>query len=134
MFNSIYLRSAQPFWTRGRSVWLTCIVHSRDEDWNYELNFRESSIKIRFIYLINLFIACGLIFLSSERFRIAISCKIVNSSIKLKFIHKGSVIQEKFLVFLLTCSEDQIQHVRELDPDRRLCIPDLPDQTDDVQK
>src|SRR6218665_906345 len=55
-------------------------------------------------YFTSLFIASGLILLISELFRIVISCKIVNSSIKFKFIRKISVNQEKFLVFL-TCSE-----------------------------
>jgi len=37
--------------------------------------------------------------LPSELFRIVISCKIVNSSIKFKFIRKISVVQKKFLAF-----------------------------------
>jgi len=37
--------------------------------------------------------------LPSELFQSVISCKIVNSSMKFKFIHKIFVIQEKFLVF-----------------------------------
>ena len=67
---------------------------------NYELKFRESSIKkSTFLNLTSLFTDYSLIFLSSELLRIVISCKIVNSSIKFKFIHKFFLIQEKFLVF-----------------------------------
>src|SRR6218665_846844 len=40
---------------------------------------------------------------------------------KFKFIHKISVIQEKFLVFLI-CSEGRIQNVRGPDPARRLLV------------
>ena len=66
---------------------------------NYELNFHESSIKTE-NYLSSLSIACGLILLPSELFRIVINCKIVNNSMKFKFIQKIFVIQEKFLVLL----------------------------------
>src|SRR6218665_1940326 len=38
-------------------------------------------------------------FWPSELLRIVISCKIVNSSMKFKFIHKIFLIQEKFLVY-----------------------------------
>jgi len=50
-------------------------------------------------YLTKLFIACGLILLPSELFRIVISCKMFKSSMKFIFIRKISVIQEKLLVF-----------------------------------
>src|SRR6218665_83741 len=67
---------------------------------NYELKFRESSIKKSiFLNLTSLFIDYSLIFLPSELLRIVISCKIVNSSMKFKFIHKFFLIQEKFLLF-----------------------------------
>jgi len=45
--------------------------------------------------------------LPSELFQIVLSCKVVNSLMKFKFIHKIFAIQEKFLVFL-TCSEDRM--------------------------
>src|SRR6218665_1090777 len=79
-----------------------CIIFSALEGRrkNYELNFREPSIKNYFLYSTSLFIACGLILLPSELFWIVISCNIVNSSMKFRFIHKVFVIQEKFLVFL----------------------------------
>src|SRR6218665_3574823 len=67
---------------------------------NYELRFQESSIKKSiFKNLTSLFIDYSLIFLPSELLRIVISCKIVNSSMTFKFIHKFFLIQEKFLVF-----------------------------------
>src|SRR6218665_1805600 len=67
---------------------------------NYELKFQESSIKKSiFKNLTSLFIDYSLIFLPSELLRIVISCKIVISSMKFKFIHKFFLIQEKFLVF-----------------------------------
>ena len=50
-------------------------------------------------YFYSLFIACGLILLSLELFLIVVNCKIVNISVKFKFIHKISIIHEKFLVF-----------------------------------
>jgi len=37
---------------------------------NYELNFRQSSIEIRFYFLTSLSIACGLILMPSELLRI----------------------------------------------------------------
>jgi len=49
-----------------------------------------------------------LILLPSELFRIIKICKTVDSSIKFKFIHKISVIEEKFLVFV-TCSGARIE-------------------------
>ena len=69
-----------------------CIIFSAIDGrrQNYELNFRDLCI----------FIACGLILLPPELFRILIRCKIVHSSIKFKFVHKISVMQEKFLVYL----------------------------------
>ena|SRR6218665_106457 len=67
---------------------------------NYELKFRESNKNAICFYLTSLFIACVLILLPSELFRIVVmSCKIVNSSMKFKFIRKTSVIQERFPVF-----------------------------------
>src|SRR6218665_1298089 len=77
------------------------LVHSRAKDTVMKImNFRESSLKNRFFKFNNiLFIACGLILLPSELFRNVISCKIVNSSMKFKFIHKIFVIHEQFLVF-----------------------------------
>jgi len=63
----------------------------------------ESGIKKRKNYLNSHLIACDLlflgIFLPTELFRLVLSCKIVNSSMKFKVIHKISVMQEKFLVF-----------------------------------
>jgi len=41
----------------------------------------------------------GLLFFLSELFRIAVSCKLVNSLMKFKVVHKISAIQEKFLDF-----------------------------------
>jgi len=71
---------------------------------NYDLNFRKSSIKTENkIYATSLFVACGLILLPSELLWIVINYKIVNSSMKFKFIHEISVIQEKFLVLLICC-------------------------------
>jgi len=52
-----------------------------------------------FLFNYSLFIVFGLTLLPSEPIRIVISCKIVNSSMKSKFIHKISVIQGMFLVF-----------------------------------
>src|SRR6218665_2476255 len=46
--------------------------------------------------LTNLFVACGLILLPSGLLLIVISCKICNSSMKFKFIHKIAVIHKKF--------------------------------------
>jgi len=90
-----------------------CIILSVPEGWrqNYELEFRESSIKNRFsLNLISLFIACSLIFLPSVLCQIVISCKIVNSSMKFKFVHKISIIQKKLLVFL-NFFEGRIKHI-----------------------
>ena len=68
---------------------------------NYELTFRESSnTNDLLLFNYSLFIVCGLILLPSELFCIVISCQIVNSSMKFEFIHKISVIQEKFLVLI----------------------------------
>src|SRR6218665_3336963 len=80
-----------------------CIIFSALEGQrqNHELNFRNSSIKTRFfLFNYSLFIAFGLILLPSELYRITITCKMVNNSMKFKSIHKISVIQEKFLLFL----------------------------------
>jgi len=93
---------------------------------NHELNFRESSIKNQFLYLTKHFIAGGLILLPSVLFRIVIRlCKIVNSSMKSKFIHKISVIQEKFLVFVnLLWGPDVTRSGGWIRPvGCRLCIP-----------
>jgi len=79
-----------------------CIIFSALESrkQNYELNCRESSTKIpTSFYLTSSLIACGLVLLPSELFRIVISGKIVNSSTKFKFLHKIFVIQEMFHVF-----------------------------------
>ena len=43
------------------------------------------------IRLTSRFIACGLLLLPLELFRIAIGCKIVNSSMKFEFINKVAV-------------------------------------------
>ena len=55
---------------------------------NYELILRGTSIKYPISYLSSIFIACGLILLQSELFRIIISSKIVNTSIKFEFTTK----------------------------------------------
>ena len=91
---------------------------------NYELNFQEPSIKTDFyIYRTSLFIACGLIvFLSLKLFLVVISCKIIISSMKFKIIHKISVIQEKFLVFLNLLRGQDITRSGP-DPARGLSIP-----------
>ena len=61
---------------------------------------RAECKKTNFLNLTSPFIACGLILLSSEMFRIVIGCKILlTGSMKFKFIHKISVIQERLLVF-----------------------------------
>jgi len=57
--------------------------------------FRESRIK-KLNFTCH-FIACGLILLPSELLDV-IRCKIANSSMKFKFIHKISIIRETFLV------------------------------------
>ena len=49
----------------------------------------------------NLITICGLILLQSELFLMVISCKTVNSSMKLKFIHKMAVIHDNVLLNLL---------------------------------
>src|SRR6218665_3549558 len=68
---------------------------------NNGLYFREWSIKSRFFkFNYILFIACGLILMPPELFRSVTGCKIVNSSMKFKFVHKIFVIQRKFLVLL----------------------------------
>src|SRR6218665_615645 len=56
------------------------------------------TFKIR-VYKNWIFIACGLILLPPELFQIVTNCKIGKNSMQFKFIHKISVIQEKFLVF-----------------------------------
>ena len=58
--------------------------------------FRESRIK-KLNFTCH-FIACGLLLLPSELLDV-IRCKIANSSMKFKFIHKISVIRETFLVY-----------------------------------
>ena len=77
-----------------------CPLESRRQ--NYDLNFRKSSVKNDFCYLACLFDACGLILMPSELFLIVISCKIVNSSIKFKFVNKIAVIQKKFFTLFST--------------------------------
>ena len=83
----IYTRGTQPFWAKGCSILF--LVRSRaKKKIMYELNFRESNIKNwMFKNFTSVLIACGLILLPSELFLIVISCKIVNSSMKFKFIH-----------------------------------------------
>jgi len=46
----------------------------------------------------SLFDTCGLIFMLSELLRHAVSCTIVDWSMKFKFFHKISVIQKRFLL------------------------------------
>ena len=76
-----------------------------------------------FINLASPFIACDLIFLPSELFRIVISCKIVNSSMKFKFIHIISVVQEKFLVFFnLLRGSDVTRSKAESGPRAAVCV------------
>ena len=96
------------------------LVHSRAEDKIISCTF-ESRVQKRpnLFYLTSPFIACGLILLPSELFRIVISCKIGNSSMKFKFIHKIFVLQENFNVFL-TCLEGWMLGGRI-----GLCIPDI---------
>src|SRR6218665_993483 len=92
---------------------------------NYKLNIQESLVKKPNLFnFTSLFIACGLILLLSELFRIVISCKIVSSSMKFKFIHKISVILEKFLVFF-NLLWGRIKLLQGPDPGRGLCIPVL---------
>ena len=83
---------------------------------------KELSTKNRFLYLTSIFTARGLILLPPELFRIVMSCKVVKSSMKFTFIHKISVIREKFLVFFnllrgpdRTCSGANLM----------LCVPDM---------
>jgi len=80
-----YTRDAQPFLGEG----LLFLVHLRAE---------ESSIKNDLKNLTSVFLACGFLLLPSELFWIVISCTFLSSSVKLKFTHKFSVIQEKSLV------------------------------------
>ena len=111
--NDAVLQRGTTFMNQGPQHMIFSALEGRIQ--NYQLNFRESSKKATRFHLTNLFIACGLILLPSELFRIAISCKMFNSSMKFKFIHKISVIQpmiqEKFFVFFnllrgldITCS------------------------------
>ena len=79
---------------------------------NYELNFRKSSIKTDFKNLTRVIIACGLILLPPGMFRIVISCKIVNSSIKLKFTHKSPSFKRSVLYLFNLLQEPDIIHSR----------------------
>jgi len=94
-------RGAQPFWAKGRSVLF--LVHSRAEDkiisWTFESRLWKNQNLIKFYT--SFLISYGLILLPSELFWIVIhvSCKIANSSMKFKSIHKISAIQKTFLVF-----------------------------------
>jgi len=94
----------------GHSVLL--LLHSRAEEkiiiWTFKTQVSKTENKI---YLTSLFDAHGLILMLSELFHIIISCKIVDSSMKLKKFHKISIIQKKFLLLLnllwvpdITCS------------------------------
>src|SRR6218665_1057041 len=71
---------------------------------NYDLNFRQSSIKTKkTIYLTSLLVACGLILLPSELFPILIICKTVNN--RLVQLNSNSIIKSpsfrrSFLYFL----------------------------------
>jgi len=63
------------------------------------LNLENQALKTEIkIYLTSRFFACGFILLPSELFQIVINCKIFNSSVKFKLIHKIAVIHKKFLV------------------------------------
>ena len=73
------------------------------------------------IYLTSLFIARGLLLLPSELFRIVISSKIVNSSMKFKFIHKISIIQLFLVLFNLLWGPDITLSAARLG--HGLCIP-----------
>src|SRR6218665_2258361 len=99
-----------------------CIIFSALESRreNYELNCQETSKKPTFFYLNSVSL------LPSELSRIVISCKIVDSSMKFKFLHKISVIQEMFHVFFnLFRGPVSLQHVRGpyTARGRGLCIP-----------
>jgi len=85
------------FFTNGRFV--VFLVHSRAKDKIISRILRVEYENPIFLFNYIVFIACGLILFPSELFWIVISNKIVNSSMKFKFIHKIFVIQEKFLVF-----------------------------------
>jgi len=74
------------------------LVHSRVED-KLLAELLRVAYKNRIGLNFSLFIALGWILLPSELFWIVISCKIVNSSVKFKFIHNISVIQETFFRF-----------------------------------
>src|SRR6218665_1909817 len=71
-----------------------CIIFSALEGrrQNYKLNFRESSINYQIcFYLTIVYIVCGLMIIVATRavlYCSRLSCKIVNSSMKFKFIHK----------------------------------------------
>jgi len=55
---------------------------------------------------------------------IVIICKIVNSSVKFKFIHKVDVIHKKFLLLFNLLHGPDIASPGQ-DPVRGLCIPDI---------
>src|SRR6218665_668319 len=94
------------FLGQGSQCISVCALEGRRQ--NYGLNFQESSKIAEFLKFnesfhclwLDVVVIRARIVLSCGLFRIVLSCKIVNSSIKFKFIHKISVIQEKFLVFL----------------------------------
>jgi len=66
----------------------------------------------------------GSILLPTGLFGIVINCKIVNSSMKFKFIHKISVIQNKFLIFFNLLRGPDIRR-SGAGAGRGMCIPDL---------
>jgi len=102
------IRGAQPFGGQGPQCITLSALKGRDEImiWTF-----ESQVKSRFFYLTSLFDACGLILMLSELFRIVMSCKIVNSSMKFKFFLKSpSFTGSSF--YSLTCCEGLILHVR----------------------
>ena len=71
--------------------------HSRAEDKIMTWTSRDK-YKKRYFYLSSLFIVCDFTLFLPELFPI-VSCKIVNSTITFRSIHKISVIEENFLVF-----------------------------------
>src|SRR6218665_1585428 len=99
-----------------------CIIFSALEGrrQNYELNCQETSKKPTFFYL------KSVLLLPSELSRIVISCKIVDSSMKFKFLHKISVIQVMFHVFFNLLRGPITLHTvggRIQPAGRGLCIP-----------
>ena len=86
--------------------------------WTFESEVWKTENRID---LTSFFVACSFLLLPPELFQIVISCKIVNSLMKFKFIHKITATLEKFLVIFNLLQGPDITCLGA----RRVCIPDL---------